>query len=185
MNRQTCYCVIVTAIITVSCQTTTQVLSFSGQNPKLDKIGVTFLDKKQPVVDSLFPWLNKHYADIASNVTKKILNSDCVVLKEYVSYVAPDRQLIVDICTQNNLNGLLVSKIEFSKKIDVLYFVPIRQYYDHVLKMKLFDSNGNLVYNVSNETLHKNKGKVPTNENAISESVEKNIILISKIRSLK
>ena len=77
-------------------------------------------------------------------------------LNENLSYYTPDLEKIKEICNQQGLDALLISRLKFINTTMSVYFVPVSHNYDTEVEMKLFDKDGKLLYNTRHNTFKGN-----------------------------
>ncbi len=166
------------------------VLFLSKSKNEFSSIGIVPLNKKLDYYDTLFPWVRKNYDSIADIEFRKETRFISVNIPNEIDYVNPDKDDIKEICRQKKLDGVLISKIDFTKH--VLYYhpgspyaIPLKTYYDHILESKVFDKEGNMLYNVISATNQNKMVRRFKNEAAFHVSVASSIELIHKLRRSK
>lgn len=158
----------------------TKTLYNSGNKILPKKIGFTKLEgsmiinKIQPITDSVF-----NSAFIQS--FKKYGIADVFPSQTELSFDAPDQNAIAQICRDNNLEALVVSRLMFINVSYSVYLIPIGKSWDTEVKMKVFDSNGSLLLAVSHNTANGNSySNIPVPEKTIFDGAKGAIKRIAK-----
>jgi len=167
--------ILVFSLMLYSCQTT-HVLYNSNINIELNKIGITYLNKENPKIEIIFPFINSVFKKSALDFSHQYLKTDAIDLPDTINIFKPDSNLIKEICLRNKLDAIIISYIEFTHITKNYYynFIPVgsSQYFDHILYIKLFDKNSKLIYYIIHDTDKDVYWHVPSNEVLIANSIE-------------
>lgn len=108
----------------------------------------------------LFRFLKKEYL---YNLGDTILFID-----RDINFNFPSKEDIIDICLNNNLNGLMLPKMKLIRTTEKMYGVTIAEYFNTEVQLKLYDNNGNLIISTLHNTQKGNTYfKAPKLENTI------------------
>ncbi len=76
-------------------------------------------------------------------------------------FETPDTLWISQKCSTNELDGLILMRVRFTKMIYTVYFVPVSQNFDAQVEAKLYDRHGRLVVHVYFDTYFGNSYWLP------------------------
>lgn len=152
----------------------TRILNKSDNKFLGNKLGITYLNKQHPVIDTIFPSLNNiYYNEIGDIFTH---NGFLITLTDdSLKYENPSIEEIRRICKAMNLDGLIISCICFSHVKKYIYFIPTSQYFDNIFESKLFDKEGSLILKVQHNTKYDVYESVPDNDIIIKTSIQKTV----------
>jgi hypothetical protein len=144
-----------------SCATIGTVTLYKTDQPiVLKKIGFS-----QLVADSIttviYPQTSKIWRNTIFELFIKYEIDSIKEMVDFIQFDNPDTSQIIEKCKENNLDGLLISKLNFFRVTYSVYFVPITQNYDTKVNMKLFDKNGNLLLSTVHDTFSGNSYWLP------------------------
>ncbi|MCL2290369.1 MAG: hypothetical protein FWC34_06660 [Bacteroidetes bacterium] len=103
-----------------------------------------------------------------------------------LSFENPDIVQIISICEENNLDGLLLSKLTFVNVTYYINFVPVFDNIDTEVEMKLFTKEGKVVA-ITRHNTHKGSDYMmpPTTERTIHDATARALKKIIKIVNKK
>lgn len=126
----------------------------------LNKIGFTKLEADSlvlnyfPKTDSVF---NKTFIESFKSSTV----NEITELKNKLTYENTDPKAVKNICAENNLDGLIVSKIKFIHVTYYVSIVPVAKNWDAEIEMKLFDKDGRIILITSHNNTKGNSYILP------------------------
>jgi hypothetical protein len=95
----------------------------------------------------IYPETNKLYLSIVPQELKKRGIANCSYSEQKLDYFNPDKSLIINLCLNDTIDGLIISRIEFFPRV-----ATQQLYYDAQVETKLFDKNGNLLITTLNNS---------------------------------
>jgi hypothetical protein len=112
--------------------------------------------------------------------------SNVTYINEEINYESPDTERIKEICSQRELEAILITKLKFIHVTYSFYMIPIAQNYDTEVETKLIDKHGNLIYNIRHNTYKGNSYMMPPSaERTVKDGVIGTINRIVKEMGLK
>ncbi|MGV3538780.1 MAG: hypothetical protein ACO1OQ_03160 [Rufibacter sp.] len=107
-------------------------------------------------------------------------------INEELDYESPNITRLKELCAQNQVEAILITKLKFVHVTYSAFMVPIAQNYDTEVETKLIDKNGNLLFNTMYNTLKGNSYMMaPTAEKTVKDGVTGAINRIIKEMGLK
>jgi hypothetical protein len=162
----------------------TKTIKTTEKNSSLNKLGLAHLYKQTPVTDTLFPNLEAFYFDISK---EQWLSSGYTIFNKFIDSVQfenPNLDKIIKICQNNNLDGIVLSRIAFTLKKEYLFIaplpIPMNEYYDNILDLKLIDKHGTLVTYIKHNSATDVYWSVPEDDVIIKTSIKKSISQLIK-----
>ena len=99
-----------------------------------------------------------------------------------LSFENPNLVQVISICKENNLDGLLLSKLKFLNVTYYIGFIPAMQNIDTEVEMKLFNKDGKIIAITRHNTLNGSDYMMPpTAERTIHDATERALKKIIKI----
>lgn len=170
------YFLLLNVLILSSCNSLgTKTLYKKDVEQKYNRIGFTMLDcdtsllKTLPKTDSIF---NHTFKEEFKNSSVKGVYE----FKNRKSYLNSDYQEIKKICNENNLDGIIVSKITFVRVTYTLYGIPVAKNWDAIVEMKLIDKIGRVILIVSYNNSKGNSYLVPPSSDVSTRDCTKGAI---------
>ncbi|WP_147384084.1 hypothetical protein [Maribellus luteus] len=133
----------------------TKTLYKTDEKVDISSLGYNSLDG-DTILAKIYPFTNNIFDSTIIETLKEYSLDNYKSLDENITYQTPDIEKIKEICSQYNLDALLVSKLKFIYATQAIYFVPVSHNWDTEVEMKLFDKNGRLLYNTKHNTLKGN-----------------------------
>jgi hypothetical protein len=158
-------------LLITSCVTTKTIYK-SETNCPMKRLGITNLNKQHPVINQMFPTLNKLFNNEIQQVLSTA-NYQVIITNDSLQFDTPDLDKVKTICNNKNLDGLVISKITFTHISNFVYFIPTSEYYDNILELKLIDKEGVIRLIIKHNTGNDIYMSVPENEVSIKTSIDK------------
>jgi hypothetical protein len=144
----------------------------SAPTTPIKTIGFSNLDGDS-IVSKIFPQTSDIFKKTVFETFQNYHLSDIRSIDNELSVVNSDTSKIAKICQENNLDGLVVSRLTFIHVTYSVNFIPIAKNYDTEVTMKLFDKNGKLIVAVSHNTYKGNSYMTaPTANRTIHDGTE-------------
>ncbi len=143
-----------------SCETT-KLLYNSNSKPELTRLGIANLNKDNLNVDNVLPKLDSNFNTTSIIYCNKYLAKETFHLNENISYFSPDSIKIIELCSRNNLNGIILTHVHFRKIIHTMYTIKVDERYECILYTKLYDKHGKMHYNVQHDSKEDTYKKFP------------------------
>lgn len=170
MNKIKLVILIISCLLITSCETT-KLLYDSKNNTELAQLGVANPNKRSPKIDTIFPKLDSNFNASAIKYSNRFLSKQTKLLNQNLSYDKPDSLKVIDICKRNNLDGVIITFVEFRLVITQVYFIPTGKYFEYILYSKIVDKNGKLPYSVVHDSKNNSYEKIPTTYNVVNLAV--------------
>jgi hypothetical protein len=162
--------ILLSCLIFLSCETTKLVYD-SQTKIELGRLGVADLNKKSPKLDSIFPKLDSNFNASTIKYSNRFLAKETIHLNEKLSCHVPDTLKIVDLCLKNNLDGVILTYIEFRLLINQIYFITTDKYFECILYSKIYDKNGKILYSVVHDSKNDSYDKIPSTYDVVNMAV--------------
>ena len=175
------YPLLVFVVLLTSCASLgTKTLYNADNKGEVRKIGFSKLDGNSIVI-RIFPKTDSIFRSTFVNTVNKFNLPTPFFWDNEISIEKADTGAISRICKENNLDGLIVTKLKFINTSYSVYFVPIGKSYDTQVEMKLFSNNGNLLYGVKYNTMNGNSYlDLPTADRTVHDGIVGAINKIAK-----
>ncbi len=170
MNKIKLVILIISCLLITSCETT-KLLYDSKNNTELALLGVANPNKRSPKIDTIFPKLDSNFNASAIKYSNRFLSKQTKLLNQNLSYDKPDSLKVIDICKRNNLDGVIITFVEFRLVITQVYFIPTGKYFECILYSKIVDKNGKLPYSVVHDSKNNSYEKIPTTYDVVNLAV--------------
>ena len=169
------------AVIIAGCASLgTKTLYSAGNKVEIKKLGFSNLDGAS-FVNRIFPKTDSIFRSAFINTTGKFNLTPPIYLENELSIEKPDTALIMSMCKEKNLDGLIVSRLKFINTSYSVYLIPVGQSFDTEVEMKLFSSAGGLLFSVRYGTLKGNSYlNFPTGEKTVRDGAVGAINKIAK-----
>jgi hypothetical protein len=152
---------LVVAIAFTSCTALgTKTLYKSETKHEIKKIAFSKLDGDS-IVSKIFPQTDSIFIKTFIETFSTYKLNDIIHFNAELSITKPDINKITQICDENNLDGLVVSRLKFIYVTYRMNFIPIAKNWDTEVEMKLFDKTGNLMLTVLHNTTKGNSYFMP------------------------
>lgn len=138
----------------------TKTLYRTNETFNIEKIGFNNLYGDN-LVNEIFPQTEDIFASSVLLTLREYGFIDPQKTEIDISFDHPDQDQIEELCNKHNLDGLLISKLEFIHVTYSFYSAPVAQNYDTEVQMKLFDKNGKLLITTRHNTLKGNSYMMP------------------------
>lgn len=144
----------------LSCETT-KLIYDSRDTAELHRLAVADLEKKSPKIDSIFPELDSSFQAASIRYSNRFLAKETVHLYEQLSYHAPDSLKIIEQCAKNNLDGIVLTYVDFRLVMNQVYFITTDKYFECILYTKIYGKNGKMLYSVIHDSMNDSYDKIP------------------------
>lgn len=132
----------------------------SEVKPEIKRLAFSKLDGDS-IVSKIFPQTDSVFTNtLVKTFTTYNLN-DIISINCELSIDNPDINIISQICEENNLDGIVITRLKFIHVTYRMNFIPIAKNWDTEVEMKLFDKTGNLVLAVLHNTTKGNSYFMP------------------------
>jgi hypothetical protein len=170
-----------TCLLMISCASLgTKTLYVNPVQLKINRIGFSRLNGKM-IVDRIFPQTDSIFSATLTQTLGKYSITDVLKVDKEFPISTPNTSEIINICKTNNLDAFMISKLKFIHVTQSVAFIPISQNYDTEVEMKLYDNEGNLLINVTHNTLKGNSYMMPPPaERTIQDGIKGAIKRIAK-----
>ena len=167
MNLKKAISLLILILVLISCETTKLVYN-SKSTIELNKLGVAPLNKRSQKLDSIFPKLDSTFIAASVKYSNRFLAKETTPLYEKLSCHQPDSIKIIDLCVKNNLDGVILTYVEFRLVMNTINFIPTDKYFECVLYSKIYDKNGKMLYSVVHDSKNDSYAKIPTTYDVVS-----------------
>jgi len=171
------------AILSYSCSVFvgTKTLYKAHSVEEINKWGYTNLENDN-TLSEIYP---RTHAVFTSTITETFAKHSLEAPKEIVAHLSfenPNPIQIISICEENNLDGLLLSKLKFLNVTYYIDFIPVFENIDTEVEMKLLNKEGKVVAITCHNTLKGSDYMMPpTTERTIHDATERALKKIIKI----
>jgi hypothetical protein len=147
---------------------------------KVNRVGYIYLDN-DGMLSTIYPQTETVFTStIAETFTKYSLETPIKVY-DIISFHKPDTTQIISICKENNLDGLLLSKLRFINATYYVNFFPVMSNIDTEVEMKLFNKEGKVVVITRHNTFNGSDYMFPpTTERTIHDATQRALTKIIK-----
>lgn len=151
---------LIVAVFFISCETT-KILYDSKTNPELNRLGVAKITTRIPKIDSLLPKLDSNFKASALRYGNRFLAKETIPLDEKLSCQQPDSLKIIELCAKNNLDGIVLTLVQFRLYVTTLLYIPTDKRIECVLYTKIYDKNGSMLYSAVHDSKEDSYNKQP------------------------
>jgi hypothetical protein len=156
--------------IFTTCETT-KVIYHAKSSLELKRVGVVKLNKDITQIENILPKLDSSFVASAIKYGNRFLATETKYFNEIISYKTPQTEKIKQLCMQNNLDGIIVNHINFRFVTNQIYFITTDSYMECILCTKLFDKNGNLLFDIVHDSKNDSYDKIPNVYDVINLSI--------------
>jgi hypothetical protein len=183
MQTEKIFLFVITAMLLQSCSILigTQTLYKAHNVERINQWGYVNLDNESNL-SAIYPRTHTVFTStIIETFAKHSLEVPTEIFAN-LSFETPDTATIISICKENNLDGLLLSKLKFFNTTYYINFIPAMENIDTEVEMKLFSKNGKVVAITQHNTLKGSDYMMPpTTERTIHDATERALKKIIKI----
>ena len=159
----------------------TKTLYRANNSEKINLWGYTYLDNDS-IISIIYPQADSVFTSTIVETFSKYSLEIPTKIYGNISFDQPDTVKIISICKENNLDGLLLSKLGFINTTYYVYFIPAMSNVDAEVEMKLFTKDGKVVAVTRHNTY---KGSdywvAPTTAKTIHDATQRALKKIIKI----
>jgi hypothetical protein len=167
MAKEKIVIVLISVLLVISCETTKLVYN-SKTNTELTRLGVADLNKKSPKLDSIFPKLDSNFIASSIKYSNRFLAKETIYLNQKLSCHQPDTLKIIDLCLKNNLDGIILTYVEFTRVITQVYFITIDKHIECTLYSKIYNKKGKMLYSVVHDSKNDSYEKIPNTYDVVN-----------------
>jgi hypothetical protein len=159
----------------------TRTLYTASNIEKIHKYGYINVDNDNNL-STVYPRTNAVFTSTIIETFAKYSLEMPMEIYDNISFERPDTDKIISICKENNLDGLLLSKLTFVYPVYYIAFTPITPNIDTEVEMKLFNKDGRVIAITRHNTLKGSDYMLPpTTERTIHDATYRALKKIIKI----
>lgn len=167
MTKDKIFIILICCLLFLSCETTKLVYD-SKTNIELGRLGVADLNKKSPKLDSIFPKLDSNFNASSIKYSNRFLAKESIHLNQKLSCHQPDTLKIIDLCLKNNLDGIILTYVEFRLVINQIYYITTDKHFECILYSKIYDKSGKMLYSVVHDSKNDSYDKIPNTYDVVN-----------------
>lgn len=138
----------------------TQTLYRTPENFYIQKVGFSQFEGDN-IINKAFPHAGNIFATTVIQTFNEYGFKKPKNIMSKISFEYPDNKEIIKICNENDLDGILLTKLKFIHSTYDIYSIPTFQNYDTEVEMKLIDKFGILLINTKHNTFTGNSYIMP------------------------